>query len=244
MAWESSQEQRPGPRTRQQHRGLGFRPGRSPYLGALKYHGVVVAIPFARASPHSRSRVVFALSPLCRAHDRHRGVLASHNVVEVTDVICKPLRLGTDGGVGGVPLPAPAPVLSLSYINRDRNPPLQLQPARICRAMMPRTTICSSMNCVDPHPHDRATHANTSFSVLKDAIHTSSKFEVATFTASCTLSLQHIAVRPVLLAPVAPPRAVQHYLEAGRGRGCRGWPQSRGAPRSAPRPILRCRVAS
>ena len=32
----------------------------------LKYHGVVVAIPSARASPHSRSRVVFALSPLCR----------------------------------------------------------------------------------------------------------------------------------------------------------------------------------
>ena len=66
MARESGQERRPGSRTRQ-HRGLGCRPGRLPYLGALKYHGVVVAIPSARAPPHSRSRVVFALSPICRA---------------------------------------------------------------------------------------------------------------------------------------------------------------------------------
>ena len=61
MARESGQERRPGSRTRH-HRGLGFRLStlcsRSPYLGVLKYHGFVVAIPSARAPPHLRSRVV------------------------------------------------------------------------------------------------------------------------------------------------------------------------------------------
>ena len=73
MAWESSQEQRPGWAPYQATTSRAGLPTRSVAVprrhGALnlKYHGVVVAIPSARAPPHSRSRVVFALSPLCRA---------------------------------------------------------------------------------------------------------------------------------------------------------------------------------
>ena len=39
----------------------------SPHLGALKYHGVFVAVPAARTPPHTCPRVVFPLPPLRRA---------------------------------------------------------------------------------------------------------------------------------------------------------------------------------
>ena len=60
------------PRVPYQHqRGLGFRLGtlcrRSPYLGALKYHVVLVAVPAARTLPYACPRVVFPLPPLRRA---------------------------------------------------------------------------------------------------------------------------------------------------------------------------------
>ena len=66
MAWESSQELRPGSRTRHQ-RGLGFRLGtlcsRSPHLGALEYYGILVTVTAARTLPYPRPRVVLTSSP-------------------------------------------------------------------------------------------------------------------------------------------------------------------------------------
>ena len=75
MAWESSQELRPGSRTRHQ-RGLGFRLGtlcsRSPHLGALEYYGILVTVTAARtrlaAVPAPARRLdVFPLPPLRHA---------------------------------------------------------------------------------------------------------------------------------------------------------------------------------
>ena len=54
VVWEPSTRAHPRLHTRQ-NRGLGFRSGRSPYLGALKYHVVAAAPSAARPPPYRRA---------------------------------------------------------------------------------------------------------------------------------------------------------------------------------------------